>query len=220
MRQHKIPLGWFLGLTLATVVISLPLGPTLGKYVWDEQEESINLEVTPRYYPPTTDYNLSNIFYDSISSLSNWTPGQSSFSMCLTAYDSYQLPTSIQVTVDGQTYSVPDGGSSGVKYDADNGYVFIPGYLLTENPSHISISAVAVLIPIEPPAEIPPTEQNTLPTAPVQQPQTTPAEPSGSSEPADMPEVSDPIETTEQTGSTELTAAEEPSESSDQEPGL
>lgn len=79
MRQHKIPLGWFLGLTLATVVISLPLGPTLGKYVWDEQVESINLEVTPRYYPPTTDYNLSNIFYDSISSLSNWTPGQSSF---------------------------------------------------------------------------------------------------------------------------------------------
>ena len=47
MRQHKIPLGWFLGLTLATVVISLPLGPTLGKYVWDEQVESINLEVTP-----------------------------------------------------------------------------------------------------------------------------------------------------------------------------
>lgn len=27
MRQHKIPLGWFLGLTLATVVISLPWGP-------------------------------------------------------------------------------------------------------------------------------------------------------------------------------------------------
>ena len=53
MRQHKIPLGWFLGLTLATVVISLPLGPTLGKYVWDEQVESIiwrSPPLLPTYY--------------------------------------------------------------------------------------------------------------------------------------------------------------------------
>lgn len=154
MRQHKISLGWLLGLTLAAVVISLPLGPTLSKYVWNESVGRIDLTVTPYYHEPETTYSLDHMTADAASNYGTWTPGQSSFSVSFSVEDGYLLPSTVYVKIDGTRYTVPDGGTGGIWYDAASGYLSIDGDLLWGNPSYITISATAEAIPLpEPPVQ-------------------------------------------------------------------
>ena len=169
MRQHKISLGWLLGLTLAAVVISLPLGPTLSKYVWNENVGSIDLTVTPYYHEPETTYSLDHMKAYAASSYGTWIPGQSSFSVYLTADEGYLLPSTVYVKIDGTRHTVPDGGISGIWYDAADGYLSIDGDLLWGNPSYITISAAAEQIPLpEPPAPQEPVQQEPIQQQPVQ----------------------------------------------------
>lgn len=241
MRKHRISPGWLLGLTLVAVVISLPLGTTLGKYVWDEEITNINLEVTPCYYPPEDAYSLQNMSAASANTLRNWIPGETAYAVWLSVDDEeyYQLPATIQVTVDGTLYTVntASGVSSpgGITFSGSeqSGTLVIPGNLLWGNPSHISITASAVLVPVEPPAEVLPGYQLApedsldhsnqsapeMPTASVQQPQSPPKEPSLPAEPATPTESvnsvesvgpTDPVEPVDQTDTTESVTLEEP----------
>ena len=170
MRQHKISLGWFLGLTLAAVLISIPLGPTLSKYVWNENVGSIDLTVTPYYHEPEDTYSLTHMSASPTQTYGTWTPGQSSFSVYLTADEGYLLPSMVYVKIDGTRHTVPDGGISGIWYDAVDGYLSIDGDLLWGNPSHITISAAAeqILLP-EPPVQQEPVQQEPAQQEPIQQ---------------------------------------------------
>lgn len=136
-------------LLLASTLLTIPVGSTLGKYVWNGVVGSFQLTIIPVYHPPqVVAPALQNMTVTAVTPYGTWSKGNS-YSLYLLPNEEYLLPESITVAVDRVVYTIYTNGVnnlSGIAFDPASGLLTISGGLLTGNPSYIEISGVALPI--------------------------------------------------------------------------
>lgn len=142
----------------AAVVVTAYPASTFAKYAWTDSAGSFTLDITPYWRPPEVDFDLDNMDAEETSNYSTWEMGDSCRIYLSADVDYHILAEDIEITVDGDAYSLWSSGISyEAYYDEEDRIIGIDlailGSLLTENPSEVHISAYADEIP-EPEPEI------------------------------------------------------------------